>query len=149
MGTNRRNGCCNPVAAGNCAPWEGYSTSADSADVGAPSLCVSSGADDVGVVHAAAGNVASPEFPDVHDLAELAVSRRGEIVAQVSAAADLSDGQRRRLTEVLTRIYHNPVSVQLNVDPSLLGGLAVAVGDEVIDGTLSSRLEAAATKLPD
>jgi F-type H+-transporting ATPase subunit delta len=85
----------------------------------------------------------------VHDLAELAVARRGEIVAQVSAAADLSDTQRHRLTEILTRIYHNPVSVQLTVDPELLGGLAVAVGDEVIDGTLSSRLAAAATKLPD
>ena len=85
----------------------------------------------------------------VGDLAQLAVARRGEIVAQVSAAAELSDAQRRRLTDVLTRIYHTPVSVQLTVDPELLGGLAVAVGDEVIDGTLSSRLAAAATKLPD
>lgn len=85
----------------------------------------------------------------VHDVAELAIARRGEIVAQVNAAAELSDGQRRRLTEVLARIYHNPVSVQVNVDPAVLGGLAVAVGDEVIDGTLSSRLDAAATKLPD
>ncbi len=85
----------------------------------------------------------------VRDLAQLAVARRGEVVAQVSAAADLSDSQRRRLTEVLTRIYHTPVSVQLTVDPELLGGLSVAVGDEVIDGTLSSRLAAAATKLPD
>jgi F-type H+-transporting ATPase subunit delta len=31
----------------------------------------------------------------------------------------------------------------------VLGGLSVAVGDEVIDGTLSSRLEAAVTQLPD
>lgn len=85
----------------------------------------------------------------VHELAELAVGRRGELVAQVSAAADLSDSQRRRLTEILTRIYHNPVSVQVAVNPELLGGLSVAVGDEVIDGTLSSRLAAAATKLPD
>ena len=85
----------------------------------------------------------------VQDLAQLAVARRGEVVAQVSAAADLSDAQRRRLTEVLTRAYHTPVSVQLTVDPEWLGGLAVAVGDEVIDGTLSSRLVAAATKLPD
>ena len=85
----------------------------------------------------------------VTDLAELAVSHRGEIVAEVGAAADLSDAQRRRLTEVLTRIYHHPVSVQLNIDPALLGGLSVAVGDEVIDGTLSSRLAAAETKLPD
>ena len=85
----------------------------------------------------------------VHELAELAVASRGELVAEVRAAADLSDSQRRRLTEILTRIYHNPVSVQLSVDPELLGGLSVAVGDEVIDGTLSSRLAAAATKLPD
>jgi F-type H+-transporting ATPase subunit delta len=85
----------------------------------------------------------------VHDVAELAVARRGEIVAQVSAAAELSDSQRRRLTEVLARIYHNPVSVQVDVEPTVLGGLAVSVGDEVIDGTLSSRLDAAATKLPD
>lgn len=85
----------------------------------------------------------------VQDLAELAIARRGELVAEVSAAAELSDAQRTRLTAVLTRIYHHPVSVQLHVDPELLGGLAVSVADEVIDGTLSSRLAAAETKLPD
>jgi len=85
----------------------------------------------------------------VADLAQLAVASRGEVVAQVSAAAEISDAQRARLTELLSRIYRNPVSVQLTIDPALLGGLAVAVGDEVIDGTLSSRLAAAATKLPD
>lgn len=85
----------------------------------------------------------------VQDLAQLAVAHRGEIVAEVQAADELSDTQRRRLADVLARIYHHPVSVQLNVDPELLGGLSVAIGDEVIDGTLSSRLVAAATKLPD
>ena len=77
------------------------------------------------------------------------MAHRGEIVAEVAAADELSDTQRRRLADVLARIYHHPVSVQLNVDPELLGGLAVAIGDEVIDGTLSSRLAAAGTKLPD
>ncbi|MGV0794733.1 F0F1 ATP synthase subunit B/delta [Mycolicibacterium sp. XJ1819] len=85
----------------------------------------------------------------VLDLAELAVARRGEVVAHVSAAADLSDAQRTRLTEVLSRIYGHPVSVQLHVNPELIGGLNIAVGDEVIDGTLSSKLAAAETKLPD
>jgi F-type H+-transporting ATPase subunit delta len=85
----------------------------------------------------------------VQALTELAVAQRGEVIAEVTAAADLSDAQRTRLTELLTRIYHHPVSVQLNVDPAVIGGLSVAVGDEVIDGTLSSRLAAAATKLPD
>ncbi|OMC37300.1 F0F1 ATP synthase subunit B/delta [Mycobacterium sp. GA-1841] len=85
----------------------------------------------------------------VIDLAELAVARRGEVVAHVTAAADLNDSQRTRLSEVLTRIYGHPVSVQLHVDPELLGGLSITVGDEVIDGSISSRLAAAATQLPD
>ncbi|MGO4444039.1 F0F1 ATP synthase subunit B/delta [Mycobacterium sp. 2YAF39] len=85
----------------------------------------------------------------VIDLAELAVARRGEIVAHVTAAADLSDAQRTRLTEVLTRIYGHPVAVQLHVDPDLLGGLSVTVGDEVIDGSIASRLAAAESQLPD
>lgn len=85
----------------------------------------------------------------VNDLAELAVARRGEAVAQVTAAAELSDEQRTRLTEVLSRIYGTDVSVQLNVDPELLGGLLITVGDEVIDGSISSRLAAARSGLPD
>ncbi|VBA60466.1 F0F1 ATP synthase subunit B/delta [Mycobacterium attenuatum] len=82
-------------------------------------------------------------------LAEVAVARRGEVVAQVSAAAELTAAQRARVTEVLSRIYGHPVTVQLQIDPELLGGLSIAVGDEVIDGTLSSRLAAAKAQLPD
>ena len=85
----------------------------------------------------------------VRDLAALAVSRRGEVVAHVRAAADLTDAQQDRLTELLTRIYGHPVSLQLDVDPALLGGLTIAVGDEVIDGSLASKLAAAETHLPD
>jgi ATP synthase F0 subunit b/ATP synthase F1 delta subunit len=82
-------------------------------------------------------------------LAEVAVARRGEIVAQVSTAAELSDAQRIRLTEVLSRIYGHPVTVHLQIDAELLGGLLIAVADEVIDGTLASRLAAAKAQLPD
>jgi ATP synthase F0 subunit b/ATP synthase F1 delta subunit len=85
----------------------------------------------------------------VIDLAELAVARRGEVVAHVTAAADLTDQQRDRLAEVLGRIYSHPVSIQLNVDPAVLGGLLISVGEEVIDGSISSRLAAARTGLPD
>jgi ATP synthase F0 subunit b/ATP synthase F1 delta subunit len=82
-------------------------------------------------------------------LAEIAVARRGEVVAQVGAAAELTDAQRTRLTEVLSRIYGHPVTVQLQIDDALLGGLLISVGDEVVDGTLSSRLAAAEAQLPD
>jgi len=82
-------------------------------------------------------------------LAELAVARRGEVVADVGAAAELSAAQRTRLVEVLSRIYSHPVTVQLHIDPELLGGLLVSVGGEVFDGTLSSRLATAEAELPE
>ncbi len=90
-----------------------------------------------------------PAEEAVQLLAKVAVARRGDIVGQVSAAAELSDAQRTRLTEVLSRIYGHPVKVHVQVDPELLGGLSIAVADEVIDGTLSSRLAAAQAQLPD
>lgn len=90
-----------------------------------------------------------PADQAVQGLAEVAVARRGEVVAQVSAAAELSDAQQTRLTEVLSRIYGHPVTTQISTDPELLGGLSITVGDEIIDGTLSSRLAAAQTQLPD
>jgi F-type H+-transporting ATPase subunit delta len=90
-----------------------------------------------------------PAEEAVLGLAEVAVARRGEVVAHVSAAAELSDAQHIRITEVLSRIYGHPVTVQMQIDPALLGGLSISVGDEVIDGTLLSRLAAAETQLPD
>lgn len=90
-----------------------------------------------------------PAEEAVQFLVEVAVARRGEIVGQISAAAELSDEQRTRVTEVLSRIYGHPVTVHLQIDPELLGGLLIAVADEVIDGTLSSRLAAAQAQLPD
>ncbi|GAB1812360.1 F0F1 ATP synthase subunit B/delta [Mycobacterium sp. MUNTM1] len=90
-----------------------------------------------------------PAEEAVQFLTEVAVARRGEIVAAVGAAAELSDGQRSRLTDVLGRIYGHPVSVQLQIDGDLLGGLLISVADEVIDGTLASRLAAAEAQLPD
>ena len=90
-----------------------------------------------------------PAEAAVQNLAEVAVARRGEVVAQVSAAAELSEAQHTRLTEVLSRIYGHPVTAQVSIDPELLGALAISVGDEIVDGTLSSRLAAAQTQLPD
>ncbi len=85
----------------------------------------------------------------VVDLVELSVARRGELVAQVTAAADLTDQQRSRLTDILSRIYEHPVSIQQDINPEQLGGLTIAIRDEVIDGAIASRLAAARTGLPD
>ena len=52
-----------------------------------------------------------------------------------------------RLSDVLRRIYGRTVGLQVTVDPSVLGGLIVQVGDEVIDGSIAHRLEAAERRL--
>jgi F-type H+-transporting ATPase subunit delta len=78
----------------------------------------------------------------VTELVELAAARRERYVAYVTAPAALTDEQERRLTAALGRIYGRQVSLQVTVDPELLGGLVVRVNDEVIDGSVLSRLAA-------
>jgi F-type H+-transporting ATPase subunit delta len=76
----------------------------------------------------------------VTELVELAAARRERYVAYVTAPAPLTEQQEQRLTDALGRIYGRRVSAQVAVDPKLLGGLVVRVNDEVIDGSVLSRL---------
>jgi len=76
----------------------------------------------------------------VGELVELAAARRQRYVAEVTAAAPLTEQQERRLSDTLARVYGRQVSVQVSVDPQLLGGLVVRVNDEVIDGSVLTRL---------
>jgi F-type H+-transporting ATPase subunit delta len=72
-------------------------------------------------------------------LARLA-ERRGEVTAHVVAAQDLTEVQREAVTEQLRKAVGRKVSVDIQVDPSLLGGLIVKVGSRMIDASLSSKL---------
>ncbi|CAM2876861.1 F0F1 ATP synthase subunit delta [Skermania piniformis] len=81
-------------------------------------------------------------------LADLAAARRSQSVAHVVAAAPLVGDQQRRLESVLSRIYGRTITVQLEIDPDVLGGLRITVGDEVVDGTIASRLADASAHLP-
>ncbi|SFE68962.1 F0F1 ATP synthase subunit delta [Blastococcus tunisiensis] len=83
----------------------------------------------------------------VERLSEVASRRRGQSVARVTTAVPLTDAQEQRLADVLRRIYGRTVNLQVTVDPGVLGGLIVQVGDEVIDGSIAHRLEAAERRL--
>jgi F-type H+-transporting ATPase subunit delta len=76
----------------------------------------------------------------VDQLSELAARRRHRIVALVTAARPLDPDQETRLAAVLGRIYGRDVDVQVEVDPAVVGGVRVVVDDEIIDGTVASRL---------
>lgn len=83
----------------------------------------------------------------IERLSELAATRRGRIVADVRSAIALSDEQQSRLATALSAIHHREVQLQIHVDPSVIGGLVVRIGDEVIDGTMSTRLTTARRRL--
>jgi F-type H+-transporting ATPase subunit delta len=83
----------------------------------------------------------------VEELVDLAAARRDRYVAYVTAPSALSEQQESRLSSALARIYGRPVALLVDVDPGLLGGLIVRVNDEVIDGSVLSRLSALRQRL--
>jgi F-type H+-transporting ATPase subunit delta len=75
------------------------------------------------------------------ELAAEAAKRRERSVAYVVAPVPLTDQQEERLSDTLTRIYSRPIALHVEVDPDLRGGLVIKVGDEVIDGSVTGRLD--------
>jgi len=73
-------------------------------------------------------------------LIELA-ERRGEVTAEVTAAQPLSEGQLGLLSEQLRRSVGRRVSLEVKVDPGLIGGLIVKLGSRMIDGSVKSKLQ--------
>jgi F-type H+-transporting ATPase subunit delta len=73
-------------------------------------------------------------------LAKLA-ARRGEVTAQVIAAQPLSEAQLGTLNEQLRRSIGSRVSVEVRVDPGLIGGMVVKVGSRMVDGSIKSKLQ--------
>lgn len=72
---------------------------------------------------------------------------QGRKIATVHTARALSDGDRTRLTEALAAQYDASIHLQVVVDPDVVGGLRVSIGDDVIDGTVASKLEDAQRRL--
>jgi len=79
--------------------------------------------------------------------ADLVAARRGRLLAEVRSASPLGQAEHDRLAAALTSRYGREVHLNVVVDPSVIGGLSVSVADDVIDGTMSSRLEAARRRL--
>lgn len=83
----------------------------------------------------------------VDELSRLAAARRQQLVASVRVARPLEDAQAQRLGESLRRLYGRAVTLQVEVDPDVVGGAVVRVGDEVVDGSVARRLEEARRRM--
>ena len=72
--------------------------------------------------------------------ANLVAELRERLVAEVHVAVPLTDDQRGRLAAALVAAYGHDVHLNVVVDPGLVGGITVRIGDELIDGSVASRL---------
>ncbi|AKU17514.1 F0F1 ATP synthase subunit delta [Luteipulveratus mongoliensis] len=71
----------------------------------------------------------------------VATQRREQLTALVTAAVPLDPTHVQRLKQALNDMYGKPVQVNVVLDPHVVGGLRVQIGDEVIDGTIARRLD--------
>ncbi|MEU1490635.1 F0F1 ATP synthase subunit delta [Streptomyces sp. NPDC005775] len=83
----------------------------------------------------------------LESLSKLAADRRDRVVAVVTSAVPLSDRQKQRLGAALAKIYGRQMHLSLDVDPAVLGGIVVRVGDEVINGSIAERLDEATRRM--
>jgi F-type H+-transporting ATPase subunit delta len=77
----------------------------------------------------------------------VAAESQGEAVATVRVARALSAADQRRLGEILNQQYDTTVRLNVVIDPDVIGGIRVEIGDQVIDGTISGRLDDARRRL--
>jgi len=78
---------------------------------------------------------------------EAAAARRRQLVAEVKVAQPLTVAQRDRLGAALADTYGRPVRLNVDLDPSVVGGIHVSVGGDVVDGTIAGRLADARRRL--
>jgi F-type H+-transporting ATPase subunit delta len=83
----------------------------------------------------------------VEALSRITSERRERITALVTAAVPLTEAQRERLSGILARSYGREIRLNVELDQSLIGGLVIRIGDDIIDGSVAGRLAEAARRV--
>ncbi len=79
----------------------------------------------------------------VEEYLDIASTRRVQLTATVTSAVDLDPQQRDRMAAALGSIYGRTIHLNTVVDASVIGGIRVQIGDEVVDGTVLRKLDSA------
>lgn len=67
-------------------------------------------------------------------------ARRDRVIANVRAAVALTDAQKEKMTATLSQKIGQPVRLNVEIDPTVLGGVSIRFADELIDATIVNRL---------
>jgi F-type H+-transporting ATPase subunit delta len=74
-------------------------------------------------------------------------NRRNRLIAVVRVASEISDAQKSRLATAIEKQVGQPIRVNIEIEPSILGGVSVKFADELVDGSVSNRLASAGRAL--
>jgi F-type H+-transporting ATPase subunit delta len=77
----------------------------------------------------------------VEQFETLKASAEGTLEATITSAQELTQAQIDELVAGLKAKFNRAVNVQVAVDPELIGGAVIAIGDQVIDGSVKGRLQ--------
>jgi F-type H+-transporting ATPase subunit delta len=87
-------------------------------------------------------------LPAALDLcSQVAADRKNQLIAVVRVVRDLTPQQKQRLAAALSSVYGHDIHLNVVLDPAVVGGISIQIGDELIDGTAASRLAAVRRKL--
>ncbi|CAN2179992.1 AtpH F0F1-type ATP synthase, delta subunit (mitochondrial oligomycin sensitivity protein) [Candidatus Nanopelagicaceae bacterium] len=67
-------------------------------------------------------------------------NRRNRLIAVVRTAAALTDAQAKRLATALEKKVGQPIRINVQIDPTILGGVSIKFADELVDGSVVNRL---------
>ena len=79
----------------------------------------------------------------------LAAELRERLNARVTLAVPPTEAQLDRLAEELSQVYGKKIGLRVELDPQILGGLVIRVGDDVLDASIARRLDIARRSLTD
>ena len=74
-------------------------------------------------------------------------NRRNRLIAVIRVASEISDAQKSRLAAAIEKQVGQPIRVNIEIEPALLGGVSVKFADELVDGSVSNRLASAGRAL--
>lgn len=77
----------------------------------------------------------------ITELLRLVAARRHKLVAAVTSAQPLTKAQSARLANLLETAYGRSVQLNISVDPAVIGGLRIDIGSDVVNATVSARLD--------
>jgi F-type H+-transporting ATPase subunit delta len=74
-------------------------------------------------------------------------NRRNRLIAVIRVASEISDAQKSRLAAAIEKQVGQPIRVNIEIEPALIGGVSVKFADELVDGSVSNRLASAGRAL--